>query len=135
MRGNVCLLFCVLYGSVPRHKIFFLLFWNLQIVSKFVEKVTVQKILETQPYKTPTKCKQKTEPLIEYCLYFMHLKISPKFFQKDFSHNTFNLSIWSGFGLLSIPLRIAVSDLINSWRLKLRERFMIFYCKIKVNIT
>ena len=35
------------------------MFWTLQIISKFVEKVTVKKILETQPYKTWAKCKQK----------------------------------------------------------------------------
>ena len=56
MRGNVCLLFSVLHGSVPGYKMFF---WTLQIISKFVEKVTVKKILETQPYKSWEKCKQK----------------------------------------------------------------------------
>ena len=33
-----------------------------------IEKVTIKKILETQPYKTSAKCKQKkTEPLIVAC--------------------------------------------------------------------
>ena len=32
------------------------MFWTLQIISKFVKKVTVKKILETQPYKTWAKC-------------------------------------------------------------------------------
>ena len=38
-----------------------------------------------------------------------------------FSQSNFNFSIWSAFGLLSIPNLIAVSDLISSERLKLRE--------------
>ena len=57
MRGNVYSLFSVLYGSVPGYEIF-LLVWTLQNISKFVEKVTVKKILETQ-YKTSAKCKEK----------------------------------------------------------------------------
>ena len=44
--------------------------------------MTVKKILETQPYKTPIKCKQKTEPLIEYCVQQKLCKNDAKTMQK-----------------------------------------------------
>ena len=53
-RKRLFIFFCVLYGSVPRYKIFFVVLKSTNI-SKFIEKVTVKKILETQPYKISTK--------------------------------------------------------------------------------
>ena len=49
---------------------------------------------------------------------------------KIFSHNNFNFSICSALGLLLMPLRIAVSDLINSDKVKLRERFIFYFFPI-----
>jgi hypothetical protein len=44
---------------------------------------------------------------------------------KIFSQSAFNFSICSALGLLLMPLRMAVSDLINSDKVKLRERFIL----------
>ena len=66
MRGNVCLLFCVLYGSVPRHKIFFCCFEIYKLFQNLLRKWQLKKFWKLSRIKQKQNENKKTEPLIEH---------------------------------------------------------------------
>ena len=68
MSGNVCLLFCVLYGSVPRHKIFFCCFEIYKLFQNLLRKWQSKKFWKLSRIKHQQNTNKKTEPLIEYWL-------------------------------------------------------------------
>ena len=77
MRGNVCLLFSVLYGSVPGYKMFFCCFELYKLFQNLLRKWQSKKFWKLSRIKHEQNVNKKTEPLIEYCCQ-CSLRMAPK---------------------------------------------------------
>ena len=71
-RGNVCLLFSVLYGSVPSYKMFFCCFELYKLFQNLLRKWQSKNFWKLSRIKHQQNVNKKTEPLIEYCFRLVH---------------------------------------------------------------